>query len=161
MKDELLKSTIKTLSNTAIEMIRIKGFENAKSDILKLSEMCELITTHYNQESNLYNYFAISVLNKMLYGEELLSVWEDKFKKASNKIEAIRELSNKKQCFKEDIFMQGAWLIRFKNGNKVILSEEQNLRLGSITPIEDVEVEEHWFSMDICKEKNPDVEVID
>ena len=75
MKEELLKSTIKTLSNTAVEMIRIKGFENAKNDISKLSEVCDLITKQYSLEAKLHNNFALSVLNKMLYNDDYFITW--------------------------------------------------------------------------------------
>ena len=58
-------------------------------------------------------------------------------------------------------FMKTAWLIRFKNGNKVILSENKYRKYEEETPKKDVEVEEHWFSMDKCIEKNPDIDLLD
>lgn len=57
--------------------------------------------------------------------------------------------------------MQSSWLINFKNGNKVILSEVAYKKYDAETPKETVESEEHWFSMDICIKKNPDIDVIE
>lgn len=53
-----------------------------------------------------------------------------------------------------------AWLINFKNGNKVILSEQAYKVYKKQTPVKDVKSEEHWFSMTRCIEKNLDVNVI-
>lgn len=57
--------------------------------------------------------------------------------------------------------MKSAWLINFKNGYRIILSESAYKKYQLETPKEDVESEEHWFDMDKCIEKNPDVDVID
>ncbi len=55
-----------------------------------------------------------------------------------------------------------AWLINFKNGYKVILSEKMYIeKYKKETPIEDVESEEHWFLMSQCIEKNPDIDIIE
>lgn len=78
MKEDLLKLTIRTLSNTAVDIIRIKGLENAKNDIIKLSEVCELIINLYDLDSNIYNCFALSVLNKILYNENYIISWDFK-----------------------------------------------------------------------------------
>ena len=80
MKEDLLKLTIRTLSNTAVDIIRIKGLENAKNDIIKLSEVCELIINLYDLDSNIYNCFALSVLNKILYNENYIISWDFKWK---------------------------------------------------------------------------------
>ena len=78
MKEDLLKVTIRTLSNTAVDIIRIKGLENAKNDIIKLSEACELISNLYELDSNVYSCFALSILNKLLYNEEYIISWDFK-----------------------------------------------------------------------------------
>lgn len=57
--------------------------------------------------------------------------------------------------------MESGWLIRFRNGYKVILSESSYKKYERETPKEDVEVEEHWFSMDKCIEQNPEIDVVD
>ncbi len=57
--------------------------------------------------------------------------------------------------------MESCWLIIFKNGNKVILSEKMyKERYLKETPREEVSSEEHWFSMEECIKKNPDIDVI-
>lgn len=57
--------------------------------------------------------------------------------------------------------MKSAWLIRFKTGYKVILSENAYEQYKKETPSEYVEVEKHWFSMDQCVKENPDANIID
>ncbi|CAM2999346.1 hypothetical protein HAHI6034_11100 [Hathewaya histolytica] len=57
--------------------------------------------------------------------------------------------------------MESAWLINFKNGYKVILSESTYKRYEKETPKEDVSSEHHWFSMDKCISKNPEIDVVD
>lgn len=78
MKEELLKLTIKTLSNAAVDIIRIKGVENAKNDIIKLSEALELIANLYDLNMDIYSCFAQSVLNKILYDEDYIISWDFK-----------------------------------------------------------------------------------
>lgn len=78
MKEDLLKATIKTLSNTAVDIIRIKGLENAKNDIIKIREVCDLIENLYELDSNIYNCFVLSVLNKLLYDEKYIISWDFK-----------------------------------------------------------------------------------
>ena len=58
--------------------------------------------------------------------------------------------------------MKSCWLIIFKNGNKVILSEAKykDSYLNE-TPREEVSSEEHWFLMDECIKNNTDVDVIE
>ena len=57
--------------------------------------------------------------------------------------------------------MKSCWLINFKNGNKVILSENAYKKYKAETPKDDVESEEHWFTMEECIKKNSDVDVIE
>lgn len=57
--------------------------------------------------------------------------------------------------------MKSAWLINFKNGNKVILSEKAYKKYETETPKNTVEKEEHWFSMEQCIEENPNVDLIE
>lgn len=58
--------------------------------------------------------------------------------------------------------MKSCWLINFKNGYKVILSEEMyNGKYKNETPVEDVESEEHWFSIERCIEKNSEVDLVE
>lgn len=54
-----------------------------------------------------------------------------------------------------------AWLINYKDGSKVILSEEKYREHRKETPIKCVESEEHWFFMSQCIKMNPDVGVIE
>lgn len=57
---------------------------------------------------------------------------------------------------------ESCWLINFKNGYKVILSEQMYQgKYKKETPIEDVESEEHWFLMSQCINRNPDIDVIE
>lgn len=70
--------------------------------------------------------------------------------------ELRRNIAGKRRCF-----MESCWLIIFKNGNKVILSEKMyKERYLKETPREEVSSEEHWFSMEECIKKNPDIDVI-
>ncbi len=58
--------------------------------------------------------------------------------------------------------MKSCWLINFKNGDKVILSENMyKERYLKGTPRDTVSSEEHWFLMDECIKQNPDVDVIE
>ena len=59
-------------------------------------------------------------------------------------------------------YHESCWLINFKNGYKVILSEKvYREKYKKETPVEDIESEEHWFLMSQCIEKNPDVDILD
>jgi hypothetical protein len=58
--------------------------------------------------------------------------------------------------------MESAWLIRFKNGNKVILSEKvYKQKYLKETPKDAVKIEEHWFSVKDCIRENPDTDILD
>jgi hypothetical protein len=58
--------------------------------------------------------------------------------------------------------MKSCWLIVFKNGNKVILSEAAyKERYLKETSREEVSSEEHWFLVDECIKNNPDIDVIE
>ncbi len=57
--------------------------------------------------------------------------------------------------------MESGWVINFKNGNKVILSESAYKKYEKETPKEDVRTEEHWFILDKAIESNPDVDFIE
>ena len=57
--------------------------------------------------------------------------------------------------------MKSAWLINFKNGNQVILSEKSYLKYEKETPKEDVRSEEHWFDMEKCIVENQDLDLIE
>lgn len=54
-----------------------------------------------------------------------------------------------------------AWLINYKDGSKVILSEESYKEHKKETPVKCIESEEHWFLMSQCIIKNPDVAVVE
>lgn len=55
---------------------------------------------------------------------------------------------------------ESCWLINFKNGYKMILSEAEYLKYKQKRNVEQIYTEEHWFIMDNCIKKNPSVEVI-
>jgi tRNA A58 N-methylase Trm61 len=57
--------------------------------------------------------------------------------------------------------MKSAWLINFKNGNKVILTEETYKKYDKETSKEEVDTEEHWFSMEKCIKVNPNVDLVE
>ena len=57
--------------------------------------------------------------------------------------------------------MKSAWLINFKNGSKVILSENAYKKYEIETPKDTVGTEEHWFSMDNCIANNPNIDLIE
>lgn len=57
--------------------------------------------------------------------------------------------------------MESGWVINFKNGNKVILSENAYKKYQEETPKDTVETEEHWFSLDEAIKSNPNADVID
>ena len=58
--------------------------------------------------------------------------------------------------------MESAWLIRFKNGNKVILSEKvYKEKYLKETPKDIVKIEEHWFNVKDCIRENPDTDILD
>lgn len=58
--------------------------------------------------------------------------------------------------------MKNCWLINFKNGYKVILSEEKYRKhYLKETPKEEVMSEEHWFEMKNCISNNPEVDIIE
>ena len=53
------------------------------------------------------------------------------------------------------------WIINFKNGTRIILSENAYKKYDKETPKEDVESEEHWFSLDDAIRKNPELDFIE
>ena len=57
--------------------------------------------------------------------------------------------------------MESAWLINFKTGYKVILSEKAYKKYNKETPKETVNTEEHWFSMDNCIKQNPNIDLVE
>lgn len=57
--------------------------------------------------------------------------------------------------------LESGWLINFKNGHKVILSEKAYLKYQEETPKEDVECEEHWFIIEHAFKKYPDLDLIE
>lgn len=52
------------------------------------------------------------------------------------------------------------WLVNFKNGSKIIFSEEAFRTNRKLREPKTVESYEHWFSMENCIEKNPDIKVM-
>lgn len=57
--------------------------------------------------------------------------------------------------------MQSGWIINFKNGTRVILSERMYRKYEKETPKEDVYSEEHWFSIDDAVRENPDLDLVE
>ena len=58
--------------------------------------------------------------------------------------------------------MDSAWLIRFEDGNKAILSEKvYREKYLKEAPKDTVRLEEHWFSMKECIKENPDTDILD
>lgn len=56
--------------------------------------------------------------------------------------------------------MKSAWLINFKNGNKIICTEEIYENFIKNIDIKEIDSEEHWFKIEECINKNPNVLVI-
>lgn len=76
MKDEYIKQTFKTLSNLAVDMIRTHGFDKVKSDVCKLNEVCEQISEYYNLDDSLHGKFAMSILNRLIFEEKFIIMWD-------------------------------------------------------------------------------------
>jgi len=57
--------------------------------------------------------------------------------------------------------MDSGWIINFKNGTRIILTENSYKRYENETPKEDVASEEHWFSLDGAISKNPELDLIE
>lgn len=57
--------------------------------------------------------------------------------------------------------MESAWIINFKDGYRVLLSEEKYITHNKTTDQTKILYEEHWFSMDAAKAKNPDIFIIE
>jgi len=57
--------------------------------------------------------------------------------------------------------MDSGWIINFKNGTRIILTENSYKRYENETPKEDVVSEEHWFSLDGAISKNPELDLIE
>lgn len=76
MKEVYIKQTFKMLSNLAVDMIRVNGFDKAKNDIRMISEVCEKISKSYELDNTLHEKFAMSVLNKLLYEDEFIITWD-------------------------------------------------------------------------------------
>ena len=57
--------------------------------------------------------------------------------------------------------IDSGWIINLKNGYRVILSESTYEEYQTKTPKEDVQSEEHWFSLQKAIEKNPELDFID
>ncbi len=57
--------------------------------------------------------------------------------------------------------MKSAFVIIFKNGEKIMLSERAYKRYEEETPKEDVYVEEHWFSLEDARKKYPEMDFIE
>ena len=55
--------------------------------------------------------------------------------------------------------MKSGWLLNFKNGKRYICSEEVYADVIRVIDVDDLESEEHWFSIEKAKEKNPSVRV--
>lgn len=54
--------------------------------------------------------------------------------------------------------MESAWLIRLKNGYRVILSEKNYEKYKKVEHKGSVKTEEHWFDMKECIEENPSID---
>ncbi|MEN2468208.1 hypothetical protein [Ornithinibacillus sp. JPR2-1] len=57
--------------------------------------------------------------------------------------------------------MKSGWIINFKNGTRVILSERAYKRYVKETPKQDVQSDEHWFDIEKARSKNPDLDYIE
>ena len=57
--------------------------------------------------------------------------------------------------------MDSCWIINFRNGSRVILSEKSYKRYEKETPKKDVESEEHWFSLNLAMKKNPELDFVE
>ncbi|CAN7413540.1 hypothetical protein LJR015_004050 [Peribacillus frigoritolerans] len=55
--------------------------------------------------------------------------------------------------------MKSGWVINYKNGNSDILSEEKFKIYDANKNKDDVLTEEHWFSIEDAKRKNPGFKV--
>ncbi|WP_158231833.1 MULTISPECIES: hypothetical protein [unclassified Sporosarcina] len=55
--------------------------------------------------------------------------------------------------------MKSGWLLNFKNEKRYICSEEVYADVIRVIDVDDLESEEHWFSIEKAKEKNPTVRV--
>lgn len=56
--------------------------------------------------------------------------------------------------------MESGWIINFKNDSSVILTEEAYKKYAKNRDITKVSDEEHWFSIEDAKRKNPNLPVI-
>lgn len=56
---------------------------------------------------------------------------------------------------------ESGWIIEFKNGNRIILTESAYKKYDKETPKEDVACEEHWFSLRDAVRKNPGLNFIE
>ena len=56
--------------------------------------------------------------------------------------------------------MDSGWLINFKNGYKMILSEVEYKKYKLKRNVEQIESEEYLFNIKKCIEKNPDIEKV-
>lgn len=57
--------------------------------------------------------------------------------------------------------MESGWIINYKDGFKAILTEEKYISYREIRDVEKIESEEHWFSIEDAKRKNPDIFVVE
>ena len=76
MKDEYIKHTFIALSNLAVDMIRIYGFDKMKNDVCKLNEVCEQISKIYGLDDSFHGKFALSILNRLIYEEKYIIMWD-------------------------------------------------------------------------------------
>lgn len=57
--------------------------------------------------------------------------------------------------------MKSGWLIEYKDGHQVILTEERYEQYKEDRDFEVIVWEEHWFDIEVCKAKNPTLDVLD
>lgn len=55
--------------------------------------------------------------------------------------------------------MESCWLVVYKNGYRVILSEKAYMQHKKDRKESQIERDEHWFSFDQCKAKNRKLEI--
>lgn len=57
--------------------------------------------------------------------------------------------------------MESGWIINYKDGERVIFTEERYKEFEATVDYSLVISEEHWFSIEEAKRKNPDLLVLD